>query len=97
MIAAEPRPTSRKAAVALGLAILGALTGFYLLPLLGSLIAIFLGFSARRDIRDHPQRKGKRKATAAVIIGILGLLGWALIILAVLAAGPPTGAGGAFL
>jgi len=91
------RPKSRKAAVALGLAVFGAVAGFYLLPLLGSLTAIFLGFSARRDIREHPERKGERKAIAAVVLGILGFLGWTLIILAVLAAGPPTGGGGAFL
>lgn len=94
---AGSRPKSRKATAALILSILGALFGFLLLPMLGSLAAVFLGLSARRDIRQHPALKGKTKATVAVILGILGPPASFMILVSALSTGPVSGGGGAFL
>jgi Mn2+/Fe2+ NRAMP family transporter len=91
---AAARPLrSRKASRAFGLAFAGALLGAFIFPMLFSLAAIVQGVRGRREIKRNPELKGKRLATAAIVIGSLGFLFWALLLLAGFAAA--VGAGGA--
>lgn len=72
-----PAPsTSGAAVVSLIFSILGII-GF--LPLLGSLVGIIAGNSAKGDIRRRPgQVTGEGMAQAGVIIGWIGLILWGL-------------------
>lgn len=87
---ARPR-RSRKASWAFGLALAGALLGGFIFPLLFSLAAIVQGIRGRREVKRNPELKGKRLATAAIVIGTLGFLFWALLLLAGLVASFGTG------
>jgi len=91
---AAARPLrSRTASWAFGLALAGALLGALILPMLFSLAGIVQGVRGGREIRRNPEMKGKCLATAAIVIGSLGFLFWALLLLAGFAAA--IGAGGA--
>jgi hypothetical protein len=71
-------PKSSKATWALVLGLLG----IFLLPIVFSILAIVFGVSARGEIDRNPQIAGRGNATAGVVLGIIGLVGWALIFLA---------------
>ncbi|MBV9311454.1 MAG: DUF4190 domain-containing protein, partial [Solirubrobacterales bacterium] len=89
---------SRKASWSLALALIGAVFGGLIVPLLCSLAAVVQGIRALREIRAHPELKGKRLAITAIVLGTLGFLFWALLLLAEYAASQGAGAGaGAFL
>ncbi len=87
------RPRSRKASWALALAVIGAVFGGLIVPLFCSPAAVIQGIRALREIRAHPELKGKRLAIAAIVLGTLGFLFWALLLLAGFAAS--VGGGGA--
>jgi hypothetical protein len=56
--------------------------GLLLIPIVFSILAIVFGVSARGEIDRNPHLSGRGNATAGVVLGIIGLAGWALIILA---------------
>ena len=92
------RPRSRKASWSLALAVIGWLLGGLIVPLLCSPAAVIEGIRALREVRAHPELKGRRLAIAAIVLGTLGFLFWALLLLAGYAASQDAGAGaGAFL
>lgn len=68
------RPRSRKAIASLLLALIGALLGLGVVPLVSSLAAIVQGVRARREIGSNPILKGAHMATVGIVIGALGLL-----------------------
>ena len=77
---AEVRPTrvSKMATAAL----ISSLIGFVFAPLGFSSAGIVLGVMARRDMRANPSLAGKGRATAAIILGVIGLVvGVVLLIL----------------
>jgi hypothetical protein len=83
------RPDLPKATAAMVVGIVAVAGGFVLcgLPLLISPIAWVLGAQARRQIREAPQQwDGESKATAGLVLGIIGtvLLVLALIVLIVI-------------
>lgn len=92
-VVVNSRPRSRKASWALGLAVAGALLGGFIVPVLCGPAAVVQGIRALREIRAHPELKGKRLAIAAIVLGTLGFLFWALLLMAGLAAS--VGGGGA--
>ena len=47
--------------------------GFVMLPFVGSAIAIWLGLSAKREIRDDATLAGEGLATAGIILGVVAL------------------------
>ena len=77
-------PTSGSAVVAFILSLLGLLQ---VLPLLGTIAGLLLGYSARSDIRaSHGKLGGEGLAQAAIIIGWIGVALYILsICLAILA------------
>jgi len=88
-----PAPsTSTAAVISLVASILGII-GF--LPLIGSIVGVIAGSSAKSDIRNRPgQVTGEGLAQAGVIIGWIGLALWGLgICLAVLIFGGSFGLG----
>jgi hypothetical protein len=77
--AQAPRRNSSKATWALVLGILGILV----LPIVFSILAIVIGVSARSEIDRTPSViSGRGNATAGIVLGIIGLVGWALILIA---------------
>ena len=56
------------------------IAGLVIFPLVPSILAIFLGRSAKRDIRQRPGLGGEGLATAGIVLGWVGV---ALIALAV--------------
>lgn len=90
---AETPRRSRRASWAFVVAVAGALLGGFIIPILFSLAGIVEGVRARREIKRDPVLKGKHLATAAIVIGTLGFLFWALLLMAGLAAAPGGGAG----
>ncbi len=71
----EP-PTSGLAVASLVLGILGIVQ---VLPVVGSALALLLGYMARSDIRDRPQAlSGAGLATAGIILGWIGVGLWVL-------------------
>ena len=65
------------------LGIVGLLLGWILLPLACCALAIVFGSLALRDIgREGGRLGGRGQATAGLVLGVLGLAGWALVILA---------------
>jgi hypothetical protein len=78
-----PLPTSGLAIASL----VSGIIGWILLPILGSIVAIVLGNSARKETRATPPRAGgDGLATAGIILGWVqvGLLASAVCIIAVL-------------
>jgi hypothetical protein len=69
--------TSGKAIASLVLGI----GGFVILPLVLSILAIVLGRSAKREIAERPGLGGGGLATAGIVLGWIGV---ALVVLAVL-------------
>jgi len=69
-------PTSTKATVSL----IAGILGFMGLPIIGSIVALWTGYSARKDTRSVPPRaSGDGMATAGIVMG------WIQIGLAVVA------------
>jgi Domain of unknown function (DUF4190) len=56
------------------LALVGALFGIAYVPLLCSIAAVVQGVRARREIRSHPELKGTSMAMAGIVIGVLALV-----------------------
>lgn len=60
------------------------IVGFIINPLtIVSIVAIVLGIIARNQIKRDPSVKGKGMATAGLILGIIGFVGWLIIIVVV--------------
>jgi len=83
------RPDLPKATAAMVVGIVAVAGGFVMcgLPLLLSPVAWVLGAQARRQIREAPQQwDGQSKATAGLVLGIIGtiLLVLALIVVIVI-------------
>lgn len=70
--------TSAKSSKATWALVMGIL-GILLIPIVFSILAIVFGVSARSEIDRNPQISGRGNATAGVVLGIIGLAGWALI------------------
>lgn len=66
--------------------------GGFIIPTLFSLAGVIEGVRARREIKRDPALRGKRLAAAAIVVGTLGFLFWALLLMAGLAASPGGGA-----
>lgn len=81
-LAPAPSRRSRKASWAFALALAGALLGGFIFPTLFSLAAIVQGIRGWREIKRNPELKGKWLAIAAIVLGALGFLFWALLLLA---------------
>lgn len=74
--------TSAKAVAAMVLALVGLALGFLFVPLICCVLAIVLGAVARREINAAGGRlAGRGQAVAGIVLGILGLAGWAVTIL----------------
>jgi len=69
-----------------------ALIGYYLsifgffLPLIGSIVAVVLGFQGMSFAKKNPRAKGTAHAVVAIVLGILGSLFWGFILIVVVAA-----------
>lgn len=78
-LAAEPDRTDGRAVAAFAFAI----SGLFALPVLGAILGIVLGLSARRRIDRSPEPLGGRNlAVAGIVLGCVGL-GAAVVLLAV--------------
>jgi hypothetical protein len=74
-IRAAPGETSGKAIASL---ILG-IAGFVVLPVVGPILAIILGVSAKREIASRTGLGGKGMATAGIVLGAIGVAVAALV------------------
>jgi hypothetical protein len=63
--------------MAVGSTVAGVL-GLSLLPALGSIIALGLGYAARREVHDNKGMRGERLATLVIALGWMGV-GLALV------------------
>ena len=72
-VAIEPR-ASRKAKWALA----SGVTGMFVLALLFSTVAIALGVVAKNEIDRDPELEGRGKAVAAIVLGVIGLVVFAV-------------------
>jgi len=80
--------TSGKAVAAMVLGICGLVLGWLFLPLICCVLAIVFGSIALQDIGAQGGRLGGRgQAVAGLVLGIIGLAGWALVILVVAVSG----------
>jgi hypothetical protein len=62
--------TSSKAIVSL----IFGIAGFIILPLIAGIVAVVVGYSARKEIRESPSRlKGEDMATAGIVLGWVNL------------------------
>lgn len=80
--AAEPETS----VMAVGSLVAGVL-GLSPLPAVGSVIALGLGYAARREVRSSESEKGKRFATVGIVLGWIGvgvaIVGLCLAVLAI--------------
>ena len=80
------RRTNRKALVSVAIGLLGLV-----IPVAASIVAIVLGYRARSEIAEGPQR-GDGLATAGIVLGWSGVfigIGWVVVFLtAILSAAP---------
>lgn len=79
---APAQGTSGKAIASLVLGILGLLLAG-LLGLILAIIALFLGFGARKDIEARPGLGGNGMAVAGIVLGIIALILSIIFIIAV--------------
>jgi hypothetical protein len=64
----QPLPTSTLALVSL----IAGILGFFMLPVIGSVVAIFTGYSARKETRAvPPTASGDGLATAGIVMGYI--------------------------
>jgi hypothetical protein len=89
----SPGPTilSSRSSWATASMVFGVL-GWTLCPLVASLIAIGLGYAARREMKGSPALGGRRAALAGLILGYSSLVTGSLIV-ALVALGVYSGAG----
>jgi hypothetical protein len=62
-------------------ALIYAIIGLFCCGIILGPIAIFKALNAKKLIQANPQLTGSGKATAALIIGILGVIGWVVSII----------------
>ncbi len=69
-----PPPAPQTSSTAL-IGLIASILGFFMLPVVGSIVGIVAGNSARNEIRNRPgQLTGEGMAQAAVILGWIGLV-----------------------
>ena len=68
-------PTNGKAIASLVCGIAGLLV----LPVVLSVVALVLGYGARREIKERPGQSGDGQATAGIVLGWIGVA-WGLLI-----------------
>jgi hypothetical protein len=86
----SPAPSSHVSGLAVASLVLGV-GGLVLLPLLGSILALILGYMARRNIRQHPDElSGDGIALAGIVTGWIGVT---LALLGLIAGGAILGCG----
>jgi Domain of unknown function (DUF4190)/Helix-hairpin-helix motif len=73
-VSARPTKTSGKATWALIL----SLIGLVVVPVGLSTLGIALGVLAKMDMKSDPRLGGRGRATAAIVIGVVGLVLWAI-------------------
>jgi len=61
------------------LGITGLVLGFLVVPLLCAVLAIVFGSLALQDMSRRPLT-GRGEAVAGLVLGILGLVGWAIVV-----------------
>jgi hypothetical protein len=74
-VATEAR-TSRKATWAL----VSGIVGLIVAPLLFATVAIALGVVAKNEMDQDPQLQGQGQATAGIVLGVIGLLVFAVVL-----------------
>ncbi len=71
-----PAPSTSTAAI---IGLIASILAFFMFPIIGSIVGIVAGNSAKTDIRNRPgQVTGEGIAQAAVVLGWIGLGLWAL-------------------
>jgi Domain of unknown function (DUF4190) len=78
------------------LAVAGALFGLGVFPLLCSILAVLQGRRARREISARPELKGERMATVAIVIGVLTLIVYIALFVAIRVSGGGFGGANTF-
>ena len=81
-------PRSGRATRTSGLAIASlvvGIAGLFVAPVLGSVIALVLGYSARRELQRDPRLEGHGYATAGIVLGWVGLVLSIVVLLVFLA------------
>lgn len=79
----EQKRTSGKAIASLVLGIVGLL----ILPIVCSTLAIVFGTMARNETQRDPGLGGRGMATAGFVLGIVSLVVWIIVLIAVLGSG----------
>jgi hypothetical protein len=74
--------SSSKATTSLVMGIMGII----ILPIVFSLLAIIFAAQAKTEIDRNPAIQGGGKATAGMVLGIVGLAAWAIILIAIMSA-----------
>jgi hypothetical protein len=64
--------------------VMGLLGLVGILPLIGSILAIIFASIARNDMARNPNQSGQGLAQGGMILGIIGLVLWALALLFIL-------------
>jgi Domain of unknown function (DUF4190) len=80
--------SSGKAVASMVLGICGLVLGFLFLPIICCVLAIVFGSLALQDISAEGGRLGGHgQAVAGLVLGIVGLAGWALVIVVLAVSG----------
>ena len=78
-------PSTSGAAI---ISLIASISAFFMFPIIGSIVGIIAGNSAKNDIRSRPyQVTGEGLAQAGIVIGWIGLALWVLGICAFLVLG----------
>jgi hypothetical protein len=87
---APAQPASGTSGSAIASLVFG-IAGFFVFPVIPSIMAIVFGYAARREIAQKPGLGGEGFATAGIVLGWIGAAIWAfgvLVFLVVLASFP---------
>jgi hypothetical protein len=62
-------------------ALVTGILGIIILPVVFSILAIVFGVQAQSEVERNPGMEGKGRATAGIVLGIIGLIAWAIILI----------------